>query len=501
MPNKTKRLLIISLLFSFILITLYFISKRTYVMDESFSFALSNYFEGPISGWIVYDSNTEIPKQIMNGYTVIDKAFNYKSVYGNLAYDVHPPLYHYLLHTISSIFKGRFTIWFSYLLNAPLFLINCLLLMKIVKEETKSDLLMILINLIYCLNATFLFYFQLIRMYQMLSTVTLLFLYIALKVIRNKGKAYLNYLFLLILTIIGGLTHYYFYVALGSISLAMAIYLIINKRYKDLMFSFIACTSGFLLNIFVFFKATINQFTFSHGASSLDKLKHFVFNINFMKSYIEKSYGGTIIFILSIIIFIISIIMLIKKHKEFEIITMLLTSYFIYYLFISNLATYADERYMMAVEAIGLLALFLGISYLLKDKRIISCFMIGLIILNCNFSWISKLGSIKSWDIARYHQWDKALVVTSEENNNYNFINAYLWNDLRWYKNTYTTSDKTTITDEVMGDEFVLYIEKTLNQNKIINKIKNELVSGQDYKSIEKIDVEIANFNMYILHG
>ena len=101
-------------------------SKRTFIMDESFSFALVNFFEAPMPGWIVYDSNTEVSKELMNGYVVTTNAFIYKAVSYDMAHDVHPPLYSWILHTISSILKGRFTIWFSYMLNAPLFLINLL---------------------------------------------------------------------------------------------------------------------------------------------------------------------------------------------------------------------------------------------------------------------------------------------------------------------------------------------------------------------------------------
>ena len=157
--KKTRRLFIISLLFSFILATLYFISKRTFTMDESFSFALANYFEPPIYGWIVYDSNTEIAREVMNGYAVTTHAFNYGGVSWNMAHDVHPPLHPWILHTISSICKGRFSIWFSYLLNLPCFILNCILLMKIVKDETNSNLYMVLINLLYSLNSVFHYYF------------------------------------------------------------------------------------------------------------------------------------------------------------------------------------------------------------------------------------------------------------------------------------------------------------------------------------------------------
>ncbi len=500
--KKTRLSFILSLLFSFILITLYFKSKSTFTMDESFSFSLANFFKAPIPGWITFDSNVELSKELMNGYTITDDAFNFKGVYYNLCGDNHPTLYFYALHFISSIFKGRFTIWFSYILNAPLFLINCFLLMKIIKEETNSNLLMILVNLFYSLNKVFLYHFQLIRMYQMVSTLTLLFVYFGIKILKQKGNQYLNYLFLLIFTILGGLTHYYFYVALGCIALFMAIYLIINKRIKDLLLSFLSCLTGVLLNIFVLFKGTIKHFTYGHGASSISKLENGLFDKEAIKSFIEQSWGGTIIFYLSIIVLIISIIMLIKKRKEFILPSILLSSYFLYFYFVANLATYKIERYMLPIDALSLLGLFLGIIYILKDKKIIVVLIISLIILNLDMSWITKINNKKSWDVAKEHQWDKALVITSENNNYYNYINSFLWMDLRWYNAVYTSSNIANISNELMSEEFVLYIEKSLDQNKIIEKVRNELPSGSDYKIVEAHnEVEITSYNMYILHG
>ncbi len=500
--KKTRILFLISILFSFILITVYFMSKRTFIMDESFSFALANYFEAPMPGWIVYDTNTEVAKELMNGYTVTTNAFNYKAVSYNMAHDVHPPLYSWALHTISSIFKGRFTIWFSYMLNAPLFLINCFLLMRIVKEETNSDLYMVLINLLYSLNSVFLYHFQFIRMYQLLSTITLVFLYVVLKIIKNKGKSMVNSLLLFITTIIGGLTHYYFYIALGCISLCALIYLIVNKRYKDLLWPFLACVSATLLNIFVIFKGTIEQFGFSHGASSLEKMKSFSLNIDFMEKYIKQSYGGTIVFVLMLIVLVASIIMaFVKKNHKFDIIVLLLASYFINYLFVSNLATYAIERYMMAMEAIGLLALFLGLCYLLEDKRVVMILSCGIIVLNTDFSWVSRLNTTKTWDIAKEHQWDKAFVLSSEEGDSYNWVNSYLWVDLRWYESVYTSNISGNISNVLMGDEFVLYIDRDLDQREALDKIKNELPGGEDYEYIEKVDAYTSKYNMYILHG
>ena len=156
-------------------------------------------------------------------------------------------------------------------------------------------------------------------------------------------------------------------------------------------------------------------------------------------------------------------------------------SYFINYMFVSNLVTYAIERYMMAMETIRLLALLLGLCYLIEDKKIAAILSCRINFLNADFSWISKLNTAKTWDIVEEHQWDKAFVLSSKEDNNYNWVNAYLWADLRCYESVYASSISGNIFNVLMGDEFVLYVDKELEQNKALDKIKIELSSGCDY--------------------
>ena len=65
-----------------------------------------------------------VPGQAYMDYVTAsaNSTFNYASVYYNQRGDVHPPLYYMLLHTICSVFQGRFSKWFGLGLN-----IACLL--------------------------------------------------------------------------------------------------------------------------------------------------------------------------------------------------------------------------------------------------------------------------------------------------------------------------------------------------------------------------------------
>lgn len=135
-------------------------------------------------------------------------------------------------------------------------------------------------------------------MYQMLSTITLVFLYIVLKIIKNKGN-----------------NTYFFYIALGCMGLCVLAYLVINKRFKDLLWAYLACAGAILLNIFVIFNSTIERFAFSHGASYLEKLKSFSLNVDFIKEYIKQSYRGGTIFVLILIALIVLALMVIVKKK------------------------------------------------------------------------------------------------------------------------------------------------------------------------------------------
>ncbi|MDE6674876.1 MAG: hypothetical protein K2K19_08730, partial [Acetatifactor sp.] len=78
----------------------------------------------------VYEQPVWITGEQFHEYITVGKrdAFNYLSVYFNVKDDNHPPLYFMLVHTMSSVFRGRISPWMGCVFNLAATLGCCMLM-------------------------------------------------------------------------------------------------------------------------------------------------------------------------------------------------------------------------------------------------------------------------------------------------------------------------------------------------------------------------------------
>ncbi|MDF2567934.1 MAG: hypothetical protein K0R90_1390, partial [Oscillospiraceae bacterium] len=83
--------------------------KQGYHIDEVYSYGLSNSYYKPFPT----DRNKWLDNSYFNDYLEVGKndKFKYDSVYYNQGEDVHPPLFYFALHTISSFTPNSFSKW------------------------------------------------------------------------------------------------------------------------------------------------------------------------------------------------------------------------------------------------------------------------------------------------------------------------------------------------------------------------------------------------------
>ena len=67
-----------------------------------------------------------------------ENTFNYASVYYNQVQDVHPPLFYFLVHTVSSIFSNTFSKYIIFFISLPFFIGTCILIWKILNLIRKK---------------------------------------------------------------------------------------------------------------------------------------------------------------------------------------------------------------------------------------------------------------------------------------------------------------------------------------------------------------------------
>ena len=474
---------------------LFCVSKRAFHVDESLSFALANH----PTGWVTYDPQGWFDKTFFSNYGVTDAPFNYGRVYNNQLWDVHPPLYYDVLHTICSFFPYRFTAWFGLVINIGCFLVTLILIYATIYKLTKNDLLGSLSVLVYGLNKYILDDVIFIRMYAMSAMWILFFVYLAIKIIEEDKKHYWNYILLLASTICGGLTHYHFYFIAGSMCLIIGIYLILTKQWQKLICSFVSVLVGGLLNLYLFFPATFRHLSSAHAVNAENAMQNLSINFSSVDWYIKNS-GGYILFVMgSVLLFATIGKKILNKQSKDSLSTIaiiMLISYYLSFVLITKTTYIQSSRYivpLMSLQIIGTMLSIYGFMHELKMRNIL-VLIASILIIAINFDFrqvVNNINTLPSWEYAKEHQYGVAVVIIDEGTQDYE-INE-LFTDLRWYFATGITHIGQEFDNDI-NDDFVLYIQKDLNQEEAIAYLQSQIRNGDSF------EFELENINKYLFN-
>lgn len=166
----------------------------------------------------VYEEPVWITAQQFQDYITVGAgdAFNYLSVYFNVKDDNHPPLHFMLLHTVSSIFRGKAEAWMGCLINlaaAAGVLVLLLKLGRILAEALgmaeRSRAAGLLCALLYGLSAGAVSTVLLIRMYGLMTLWCVAFLWLIVTKWQNREFDRRN-IRLILITVLGFWTQYFF---------------------------------------------------------------------------------------------------------------------------------------------------------------------------------------------------------------------------------------------------------------------------------------------------
>ena len=291
--------------------------KSGMFIDEIHTYALSNSYYQPFVKNIkdgdmidkVYTRQELINFTQING----DEGFDFGSVYYNQTMDVHPPLYYWIVNIISSIFRDGFSKWPMLIVNLIIFLGTLILLYKITDRLLKSKKIALISVLLYGLSSIGMSTVLMIRMYILLTFLTVLLVYLSILYI-EKGR--LVYAVPIMITIYAGLmTQYYFVFYAFFMCISVIIYLIVKKKYKQTVVFGISAIIGVALMV-VSFPAVINHLfadKLVSGGNALENLK----NISQYAERIIQYADGTARRSLAIIVIgIASFLVLIFKCKK-----------------------------------------------------------------------------------------------------------------------------------------------------------------------------------------
>lgn len=148
--------------------------KQVGFIDEFFTYTLSNNEVGMTPP--VKNNRWNDQSVITDAMTVrYGEEFTYQKVYRNQVSDVHPPIYYFLVHTMSSIFADSYSKWIGLSLNIAFLLVGICLVAALAYWISQGDrALSLAAALAYALSPGTITSVMLIRMYLLLSLFVLL---------------------------------------------------------------------------------------------------------------------------------------------------------------------------------------------------------------------------------------------------------------------------------------------------------------------------------------
>ena len=426
-------------------------------------------------------------------YLTIGKGdvLNYFSVYYNQARDVHPPLFYFLVHFVSTIFYGQFSKYIIFTINL-VFFVGTLWIIKKIMEKLYIKKMAIPTMILYgasmgCISTVM---FQ--RMYMMLTFFSVLYLYLTIKFVQEDFKIEKKYPWIFTI-LFGFLTQYYFCIYIVFVFLLVSAYLLTKKEYQKLGRYFLVHVIAAVIGI-LFYPASIYHIFFSYRGlgDGREVAKPIIQSCIYYFSQIYKLFSMKHLLFLILVLYFILILKnkaKIDREKIFYCSLIFLPS--VMYLFtIAKIAPFLGEdytsRYIMLlfpIIAVGVAYLF---SFATKKQGIF--FTISLL--------LSVNGLYYNEPVYLYKDYQKAMDIATIYKDDYfvyvydnSFTHLSSLPEFATYKASLIINENNydfslLENDELINsNEFILCIKNWLNVEDILNKV----LEGSHYTKYEKL--------------
>lgn len=274
--------------------------KAGFHEDELYTYYSSN----KTAGLFVNDRQWTLRDEIRNDFVVLKgEQFRYDVVWQMQSWDVHPPLYYFVFHTVCSLFPGVFSKWLGIAVNLLAYAGSYLLLayssytavwcggMAQRREEDerrqeKAQILSFLTCLFWGFSGAVISGAMFIRMYQLLTFFVLLCLSLHLRAVLKQDFRIRSFLLpLAVAVFLGFLTQYYYIIFHFFLGAGFCFYLLRRKKIRELFSYAAACAIGLLAalvyyppalsHIFRGYRGTEAVSEFGNASNTLDRLRFF----------------------------------------------------------------------------------------------------------------------------------------------------------------------------------------------------------------------------------
>lgn len=269
--------------------TLFSVRKTGMFVDEIYTYGLSNGYYRPFI--MEADGSDEamnriLTRQEFDDYLTVgeDDGFAFGSVYYNQSQDVHPPLYYWLFNIASSVVRPGFTKWTGLALDGVIYALALFVLYKLCMKLFKSWTVSLSAVIVYGISHIGVSTMLMIRMYVLLTLLTLVLAYLIVSIIEKPRSVYYP---LVGLTILAGLMTQYYYVFYAFfLCAAFVIFSLIKKQYRSVI-AFSVCAFAGVAAMFVVFPPFFGQLfgdSVVSGSTVIDNIR----NVSGYKARIES---------------------------------------------------------------------------------------------------------------------------------------------------------------------------------------------------------------------
>ncbi|WP_395014514.1 hypothetical protein [Robinsoniella peoriensis] len=500
MEKKKHGKIIVGILVVLILQSLIYIyfgnQKVGFHIDEFYTYALSNGQERAndfIEDGRIYSGGSPFTEHYT---TNKDNRFDYEMVWRNQAEDVHPPLYYFFIHTISSFLPEVFTKWIGLGVNIFFSLVVTILVYLVSKEVLKDKKAVFLSTVLFSVCPAVINSIMFLRMYILLNIWILAVVWLFLLYYDKKKLDKLFYVALLCITVLGTLTQYYFLIFLFFLCLYFGINLLIKKRWKDVVGYIFTLAAAGIISIAVF-PAMLNQIfgdgyrgeqSFENLAKGGDFFERLDKYLEIFKNSFFGNKFGIFAFII-IILAVIAILMNIKDLKKKTVVCffkgkvmMVIFTVLAYTILVIKISPFQTPRYIFCIYPfiiIGLTGiLFRSMITIFRGRA--NTIVLTIVSLICLLSFYSSYKQGMSYlfleeeniiDIAKQHKDEPMICIY--DGKQWKLMGSYF--ELSYNESIIYISKKNLKKLEnidITGfDKMQVYVSDSLNQDKMVNKI------------------------------
>ena len=256
---------------------LFSLRKSGMFIDEIYTYGLSNSHFAPyvnnIHGGDSFVDDTLTRGELLS-YLVVDPGedFDFASVVYNQAADVHPPLYYWLFNAVSSLTPNTLSKWTGLALDYVIYMVCLLLLFALARALGLSPTPAAAVTALYGLSVTGLSTMLMIRMYVLMTALTVALALLVVRLMRGGRRA--DYVSVGLVIFLGLMTQYYFVFYAFFLCAAYVFYCLGTRRWKS-MAAFAVCAFLGVGGLLLAFPQCLQQLTADKlvsGGSAMENL-------------------------------------------------------------------------------------------------------------------------------------------------------------------------------------------------------------------------------------